>query len=169
MRIFVAAALSLAFVTIACSPVKPDPGPAPGKGTITGSIEGLTLASDHGVSIARSFPPTIELKIAIDGLTCGDTQGSDRITIDVGASAPGTYTVVRGYPNKASIAGFQARAHACPKTIDDQPSACHESVSAGKVVLTRVDDEIGGLVEGTFDLTFADGSVQGTFSATRCQ
>lgn len=171
MRFLVAPALLLASVTIACSAIKPadEQGPPPGIATTTGTIEGLTLASDHGVSIARSFPPTMELKIAIDALTCTETQASDRITIDVGGSTPGTYTVVKGFPNKTSLAAFQARAHACPKKVGDVPSACHESVVSGKVVLTRVDPEVGGVVEGTFDLTLADGDVHGTFSATRCQ
>jgi hypothetical protein len=171
MRFAVASSLLVSCLSIACSPIKPEDasGPPPGKGTITGKIEGLTLATDHGVSIARAFPPTMELKVAIEGLTCNDTQASDRLTIDLGSSQPGTYTVVRGYPGKTSLAAFQARAHACPKKIEGQPTACHESVTAGKVVVTKVDPEVGGIVEGNFDLTFVDGTVSGTFAATRCQ
>jgi hypothetical protein len=172
MRVtFVSSLQVVCCAVLACSPIKPaDPGPQPGKGTITGGIDGLALATDRGVSIARAFPPSTEVKIAIDGLTCTDTQASDRVTIDLGSSQPGTFTVVKGYPSKTSLASFQARAHACPMMIDpQQPSACHESLTAGIVVVTRVDPDVGGVVEGTFDLTFVDGQVKGTFSATRCQ
>ena len=77
--------------------------------------------------------------------------------------------MVKGYPGKTSLAAFQARAHACPKKVVGQPTTCHELVTAGKVVLTRVDPNIGGVIEGTFDVTLTDGNVQGTFAATRCQ
>ena len=59
----------------------------------------------------------------------------------------------------------QARAHACPA---DSSTPCHDLVRDGKVTITRVDPGTGGAVEGSFELTFADGEVSGSFSAVRC-
>jgi hypothetical protein len=144
-------------------------GVAPGEGTVQGDLRGLPLACDAGVAVARSFPPTTEIKIAPSGLACDALKASDRLTIDLGDAAVGTYTVVMGFPAKPLLARFQARAHACAAQLADGTTPpCHDQVRAGTVTITRYDPEPGGRIEGTFDVTFADGQLSGTFSATRC-
>jgi prepilin-type processing-associated H-X9-DG protein len=141
----------------------------PGVGTIHGEITGLSLACDAGPAVARSFPPTTELKLAASGLACDALQISDRLTIDLGDATVGTYAVVVGFPPKPSLARFQARAHACPAQHSDGTSSpCHDQVRGGTVSVTRYDGAPGGRVEGTFDVTFADGHVTGSFAAARC-
>jgi hypothetical protein len=41
-------------------------------------------------------------------------------------------------------------------------------VRGGSVTITRIDPGAGGIVEGTFHVELADGTVDGTFSAPRC-
>jgi hypothetical protein len=136
-----------------------------GSGAMAGSITGLTLACDDGVSIARSFPPSTEIKVAPNGVSCETVRDGDHVTIDLGDSKPGTYTVVKGFPIKADLSSAQARAHACPS---DPAKPCHDLVRGGSVKVTRIDPDTGGAVEGTFELEFADGNVSGSFSAIRC-
>lgn len=136
-----------------------------GSGAMAGGLTGLALSCDDGVSIARWFPPSMEIKVATAGVSCETVQDGDRITIDIGDTKPGTYNVVTGFPNKANLSAAQARAHACPA---DSSKPCHDLVRDGKVTVTRVDPGTGGAVEGTFELTFADGEVSGSFSAVRC-
>jgi hypothetical protein len=143
--------------------------PATGEGSIDGGIEGLSLACASGVAVSRSFPPTTEIKIAAGALDCSSMLASDRLTIDLGDQQVGTYTVVAGYPLKPNLARFQARAHACPAQLPDGTNPpCHDQVRGGTVDVTRYDAEPGGRIEGTFDITFSDGHVTGTFSAARC-
>lgn len=142
---------------------------APGVGTIRGGIAGLSLACEPGVAVARAFPPTTEIKLAAGGLACDALQSSDRLTIDLGDAAVGTYAVVVGFPAKPKLARFQARAHACPaQRPDGTDPPCHDQVRSGTVTVTRYDGAPGGRIEGTFDITFADGQVSGSFSAARC-
>lgn len=136
-----------------------------GSGTIVGTVEGMKLASDRGVSIARMFPPTTEIKVSPSGVTCESVQGGDRITFDLGAQKTGYYTVVTGFPNKANLSAAQARAHICAAG-DDTP--CHDQVRSGTVTVTRFDGGEGGVIEGKYELELADGKVSGTFSAYRC-
>lgn len=144
-------------------------GVSPGEGSVQGEVRGLTLSCTRGVAVARSFPPTTEIKIAPAGLACDALKASDRLTIDLGDAAVGTYTVVVGFPAKPLLARFQARAHACAAQLADGTTPpCHDQVREGTVTLTRYDAEPGGRIEGTFDVTFADGQVTGTFSAARC-
>ncbi len=144
-------------------------GVGPGEGSVQGDLQGLTLSCTAGVAIARSFPPGTEIKIAPGGLACDALKASDRITIDLGDAVVGTYTVVRGYPAKPLLAGFQARAHACAAQLPDGTTPpCHDQVRAGTVTITRYDPDPGGRIEGTFDVTFADGALSGSFSAARC-
>jgi hypothetical protein len=140
-----------------------------GSGAMAGSITGLTLACDDGVSIARSFPPSTEIKVAPNGVSCETVRDGDHVTIDLGDSKPGTYTVVKGFPIKADLSSAQARAHICPAKPEgqDQPP-CHDVVRSGRVTVTKFDDGKGGRVEGTYELELADGKVSGTFSAYRC-
>lgn len=140
-----------------------------GEATIVGTVDGLQLASDRGVSIARMFPPTTELKVSPGGVACEDTQGGDRITFDLGDDKPGSYTVVVGYPSKAGLSAAQARAHVCPARPDgaEQPP-CHDLVRSGTVTVTRFDASKGGRIEGSYELVLVDGNVSGTFSAYRC-
>jgi hypothetical protein len=158
-------AISCLFVlcAIGCGSMKTDERHA-GTGSIQGEVQGLSLASTSGVSIARSFPPSTEIKIAPDSVSCETVQAGERITIDLGGASPGQYTVVKGYPSKADLSTNQARAHACP--ADGSP--CHDLVRSGTVTVSRYDSEVGGHVEGTFEITFADGTVSGSFSAIRC-
>ncbi|MGZ3423312.1 MAG: hypothetical protein ACXVEE_35955 [Polyangiales bacterium] len=153
----------LAVVVLGCS-LETDERHA-GTGAITGDLENLALACDSGVSIARSFPPSLEIKIARGGVSCETVQSGDRVTIDLGDASPGTYTVVTGYPQKAKLSAAQARAHACSA---DTAQPCHDLVRSGSVTVTRLDPDIGGIVEGTFELDFADGNLTGSFAAVRC-
>ncbi len=139
-----------------------------GSGTIVGTVEGMNLATERGVSIARMFPPTTQIKVSPSGVTCETTQAGDRITFDLGAQKTGTYTVVVGYPSKPSLSAAQARAHVCPAS-DNAESACHNQVRSGKVIVTRFDAAEGGTIEGSYELELADGKVSGTFAAYRCQ
>jgi hypothetical protein len=139
----------------------------PGSARITGSLPGLSLATDDGPAIVRANLPTLQVKLAPSALTCGATQDSDRVTIDIGSAQPGTFTVVKGYPSSTSLAAFQARAHACPGGNQGQTGACYEQVVGGTVTITRVDDP-GGFIDGTFDVTFSSGEISGSFSARRC-
>lgn len=139
-----------------------------GTGSIQGTVEGLELATNQGVSITRFSPPTIEIKISPGGVACETVQGGHRITIDTGDDKPGTYTVVRGFPNKALLSAAQARAHVCPATDGQTPPACHESVRSGTVVLTKVEKNFGGHVAGTYEIELADGSLSGSFDALNC-
>ena len=142
-----------------------------GPATITSTLPGVALESKGGFSIARLIAPNLEVRVAANVVSCSNTTSADHLSIDFGGVTVGDYDVVKGYPLKTSLAGFQARAHACPAsaTPDSGPaSPCHEAVRSGKVSVTRVDDP-GGVVEGTFDVVFADGEVKGTFSAARCQ
>ena len=138
-----------------------------GSGTIVGTIEGMNLASDHGVAIARMYPPQTQIKIAPDGVSCETVLGGDRITFDIGAEKPGIYTVVTGYPSKVNLSGAQARAHICPAN-DTSEQQCHDVVRGGKVEITKFETNEGGRIEGTYELELADGKVSGTFSAYRC-
>jgi hypothetical protein len=140
-----------------------------GEATIVGTVQGLELATDHGVSIARMFPPTTEVKVSPSGVACEETQAGDRITFDLGDEKPGLYTVVVGYPSKADLSAAQARAHVCPaKPEGGEQPPCHDVVRSGEVTVTRFDSNKGGRVEGSCKLELADGSVSGTFSAYRC-
>lgn len=139
-----------------------------GDGVIHGQVEGLALASKDGVSIARSFPPTTEIKISPGGVACEAVQGGDRITIDLGDSRVGRYTIVVGFPRKSSLSRDQARAHACPAKTGPEDPPCHEQVVSGDVIVTRYDPDPGGRIEGNFRISFVDGDVTGTFSALRC-
>ena len=144
-------------------------GVATGEASVQGDLQGLALSCSAGVAVARSLPPTTQLKIAASGLACDALTASDRLTIDLGDAAVGTYTVVSGYPARPLLARFQARAHACAAPLADGTTPpCHDQLRAGTVTVTRYDPEPGGRVEGTFDLTFADGQLTGTFSAARC-
>lgn len=144
-------------------------GVAPGEAAVQGEVRGLPLACSAGVAVARSFPPTTEIKIAPGGLACDALKASDRLTIDLGDAAVGTYTVVTGFPAKPTLARFQARAHACAAQLADGTTPpCHDQVRTGTVTITRYDPEPGGRIEGTFDVTFSDGQLAGTFSAARC-
>jgi hypothetical protein len=136
-----------------------------GSGTIVGTVEGMNLASNQGVAIARMFPPTTEIKVSPSGVTCEAVQAGDRITFDLGAEKTGTYTIMVGYPNKALLTAAQARAHVCPAGGD---APCHSQVRSGTVTVTRFDAQEGGRIEGSYDLVLADGKVSGTFSAYRC-
>ncbi|GAC1352792.1 MAG: hypothetical protein NVS3B20_21050 [Polyangiales bacterium] len=53
----------------------------------------------------------------------------------------------------------------CPK---DPTAPCHEGAKQGTVTISRYDGGKGGTVAGTFDITFPDGHVTGTFAALRC-
>ncbi len=160
-------ALALLLALSSCSSRSPDDTRA-GSGVIHGQVEGLALACKDGVSIARSFPPTTEIKISPGGVTCGTVQGGDRVTIDLGDARVGTYTIVRGYPSKSSLSRDQARAHACPAKVSDVDPPCHDLVLSGDVRVTRYDPEPGGRIEGTFRVSLADGDVTGAFSAVCC-
>jgi hypothetical protein len=137
-----------------------------GSGTIVGGVDGLPLATENGVSIARSFPPGLEVKVSPGGLSCEAVQGGDRVTIDLGAARPGTYAVVVGYPNKATLSPNGVRVHVCPAKEANLP--CHNQVRGGTVVVRTVEDVSNGRVEGTFEIELADGAVSGSFSAVRC-
>jgi hypothetical protein len=139
-----------------------------GSGTIVGTVEGMNLASDHGVAIARMYPPLTQIKVSPSGVTCETVQAGDRVTFDIGAEKVGVYTVVVGYPNKALLSAAQARAHVCPVN-DSSESQCHDQVRSGKVTITRFDGGEGGTIEGSYELELADGKISGTFSAYRCQ
>lgn len=148
---------------------KADAGPSVGTASVTGGITGLSLASPNALSIVRTYPPHLQLKIALAPLDCVTTEASDHLTFDLGSADPGTYTIVKGYPSETGLAPFQARGHACPaKTAADAIPACHDSVLSGTVVLTKVADAARGMVEGSFELVLVDGKVTGTFSALRC-
>jgi len=160
--------LSLVLCFLGCGP--PEKEHHAGTATIVGTVEGLQLASEHGVSIARMFPPTTELKVSPGGVACEETQGGDRITFDLGGEKPGVYTVVVGYPSKAGLSPAQARAHVCAKRPEgaEQPP-CHDVVRSGSVTVTKFDPATGGRIEGSYRLELADGAVSGTFSAYRCK
>ncbi len=155
----------LALALMGCGPHDQHTGTA----NLVGSIQGVELASDHGVSIARMFPPTTEIKVSPGGIACEATRAGDRITIDLGAQRPGTYTVVDGYPYKEHLSPAQARAHICPKRPEgeDQPP-CNNSVRSGQVIVTKFDGAVHGRVEGSYEIAVASGTLKGTFSAYRC-
>ena len=139
----------------------------PGSTSIHSTLPTLALDTDDGPAVARTSLPTLQLKLAPSTLTCTSTLESDRVTIDVGSLQPGTFTVVKGYPASTSLAGFQARAHACPGGNQGQTGTCYDQVIGGTVTITRVDDA-GGFVDGTFDVKFSTGEISGAFSARRC-
>ncbi len=136
-----------------------------GSATIVGTVDGMSLASDGGVAIARMFPPTTEIKVSPGGVTCEAVQGGDRVTFDLGAEKVGVYTVVVGFPKKATLSAAQARAHVCAAGGD---TPCHDQVRSGTVEITRFDPHEGGVVQGRYKLELADGRLEGTFSAYRC-
>ena len=147
-----------------------DAGPAitgTGTATASGTVPGLALDSPTARSIARSEPPFTQLMIAPTELTCSVIDTSDHITIDLGAQTTGTYVVVKGFPTKPGLSGFQARAHACPAAATNA-APCHDQILKGQVVVMKYDAAPGGKVEGTYELTFADGTITGSFSALRC-
>lgn len=139
-----------------------------GEGTISGTLEGMELETDHGVSIARSFPPMTEVKVSPGGLECEFVQSGDRLTFDFGAQTTGQYTVVVGYPSMAGLSAAQARAHVCPAKHGDDEAPCHNQVRSGTLSITRYDTSPGGRVEGSYHVVLADGELSGTFSAYRC-
>lgn len=151
----------------ACSTV----GPATGKAQITTTIPGVTLTSNEAVSIAREELPTTQLKVGLDNVACDSSLDANRITIDIHSVHVGTFTVREGYPSLDKLVAGEARAHVCPPQPagTTNPAPCHEQVRTGTVTVTRYDRAVGGTIEGTFQITFADGDVTGSFSALRCQ
>ena len=140
-----------------------------GAAKITGAITGSMIASENGVAVADSRPPSFEIKVAAAGLACGKAPTGDHITFDLGASQPGTYTIVKNYPLTVSLSPSQARAHVCgAATVDGAIAGCHDDARSGSVIITKIDPAGGGSVEGSFQLTIADGELHGTFSALRC-
>lgn len=139
-----------------------------GEGTIVGQLEGMSLATDHGVAIARMFPPMTEIKVSPGGVECEFVQAGDRITFDLGDEQPGSYTLVTGYPPMAGLSRAQARAHVCPAKHGEDEAPCHNMVRSGSVQITRFDQGKGGRIEGSYHVVLADGELSGTFSAYRC-
>lgn len=139
-----------------------------GSGTIVGAVEGMDLATDHGVAIARSFPPMTEVKVAPGGVECEFVQAGDRVTFDVGDEKPGRYTLVVGFPPMAGLSRDQARAHVCAAKRDGVEPPCHDMVRSGWIELTRRDPQKGGRVEGSYHVVLADGELSGSFSALLC-
>lgn len=140
----------------------------PGSASISGSLPGLALETASGASIVRSRLPYGELAIATTGLACsGRADAVDHVTIDLGAQTTGRFDVVAKFPSKTKLLASQARAHACPaKTQDSAP--CHDDVTGGWVQVDRWDNAVGGIVEGSFEIDFTDGTLRGSFSAARC-
>lgn len=139
---------------------------ASGTATIDGTLDGLSLDSSTARAIARVTSPTVEIMLAPTTLDCRTMGTTDHLTIDLGAEATGTYAVMKGYPKKPSLQGFEARVHACPANLQDVQ--CREDVLGGRVDVTRFDGAAGGSVVGTYTLQFANGTLSGTFSALRC-
>lgn len=165
---FIACTTAFVMAAAGCSSLAPEPQFHAGTGTMKGTLPTLALETNTGVAVSRSFPPSTEIKIGASGVACESLDAGDRITIDIGAAAPGVYTLVKGYPNKADLSTAQARAHACPANSNDTAVPCHNLVKSGTVTITRFDGGKGGIIEGTFQISFADGDVSGTFSALRC-
>ncbi|MGZ3455917.1 MAG: hypothetical protein ACXVEF_40300 [Polyangiales bacterium] len=134
-----------------------------GSARIDGTVEGLTLASSEAVAI--SFELGRRLRLAASGVACERIHDGDNLTIDLANASTGTFHVVPGFPDNGSLTGQEARAQACPT---DAALPCHRLVRSGTITITRLDAGIGGVVEGTFDVVFADGEVSGSFSALRC-
>lgn len=138
-----------------------------GSGSMDGTLTGLTLSTEGGFAIAEnSTTGTPEVKVAAQGLACEDQNAGDRITIDFGSTQVGTFKVVPGYPYKSNLTGLQARAHACPANFVGND--CNNHVQGGTIVVTKNEAQFGGYIEGTFELTFPDGTVSGSFRALYC-
>lgn len=154
--------LSIVFVVaMGCGPNK-----LTGKAEVQGSVPGFSLSSSNGFSIGRTMPPNAEIMIATTELACLTIDTSDHVTIDLGDMSPGTYRIRSGYPYRTSLAHDEARAHACPAQRTKLP--CDEKVTGGTVTITRYDADGAGVIEGTFDIVFADGEISGSFTAPRC-
>ncbi|GAC1560573.1 MAG: hypothetical protein NVS3B10_18790 [Polyangiales bacterium] len=142
----------------------------PGTAQIRSTIPGVTLQNDQGTAVALLDGSTLELRLASGALSCVKTVEVDRLSVDLGAAQVGTFPVVTGYPALGTLGPAQARAHACPATDPAAPpqTNCDQQARSGTIVVRKLDPDLGGLVEGTFDVVFADGEVSGTFSARRC-
>jgi hypothetical protein len=144
-----------------------------GDGTVNGTVEGLVLTTGDGQAIVLDGNNGLAtLKIGPSLEACERHDGDDHLSIDLSGLAPGRYTVAKGYPTSETIAQipYSARAHACPADSFIRQLPCHEGVQKdGLVIITRADGGPGGRVDGSFDISFTDGHVVGTFSAFRCE
>lgn len=159
--------LLLSLILTSCG--APDDTKHAGTATIAGTTTGFALASEQGVSIARVYAPTLEIKVSPGGVACEATQGGDRITFDLGDQRAAMYTIVNGYPSKSALSAAQARAHICPKRPEGEDQGdCQRVARGGSVTITKVDDAKGGRIEGSYELETDGGTLTGTFSAYRC-
>lgn len=134
-----------------------------GSSHVESSLQGLAVGNQSGGAIALS--DATRIRLGTTELTCETTHASDNLTIDLATATVGTFHVVPDYPALGSLAPLEARAHACPASAT---APCHNLVQSGTVTITSVDASLGGHVEGTFALSFTDGSVSGSFSAIFC-
>lgn len=167
--IFARVAAVGAFGVAACG--SPDPGPVGGTGTVSGVIDARSFdAVGASYVIGKPDDParTIVIYVFDGAVGCGEisSAGWDE------AIANGTQAL------ELKLIGLAPAAY--PVATDGRPSAGQSDVNytvaastpsevlatAGTVTLTAIDGTT--TATGTFDLTFAGGSVAGGFDAVGC-
>jgi hypothetical protein len=79
------------------------------------------------------------------------------------------------YTVKEGLSVFTSKGNNASVSFDRQDSSCASTITnsagagkSGLIKLTNVKAETGGTANATFDVTFGDGSMKGSFNATYC-
>jgi hypothetical protein len=158
------------------SPQETGPQLSAGTANVNGMVDGLSLAAKDAIGEASSRDTTgSELWVAISDRanTCALVQqGAEAIANAMGlrlhlsssSSSPatigkGTYAIGDADTTKAHFTSFFSTTDATCS------SGGRVNATAGTLTIEEVTSSV---ISGTFDLTFPSGSMNGSFSASRC-
>jgi hypothetical protein len=188
LRFFVVPALLVPAVGCSSGPASSaGSGSGTGSGTATGTVGGASLSVRTAISVhvAQALGEEWAVLVMDLPLSCGDLQKAVRsgsvsalpgtiLALQVVSSnlsggaptpiGPGTYSTsppAGGDPN-GDVTGVMA---SFGKSQPDACSTAGDDATDGTLTIAAVD---GSHIAGSYDLTFADGSLHGTFDAPTC-